>query len=73
MAATRFVSPITNEEKSMRKLLAAMIAALFAATTFCAIAADEAKPADPTAKPAKEKKHKKEEHKKSEAPAPTKQ
>ena len=46
----------------MKKLIAAMIAALFAAVTFSAVAADEAKPAD-SAKPAKAKKH----HKKDEA------
>ena len=61
----------------MKKMIAALIAALFAAVTFSAIAADEAKPGD--AKPAKPtksaKKHKKEkgEHKKPEAAAPAKQ
>ena len=40
----------------MKKIIAALIAALFAAVTFSAVAADEAKPAD--AKPAKSvKKH----------------
>ena len=56
----------------MKKLTAALIAALFAAVTFSAVAADEAKPAD-ASKPAKSSKkhHKKDEAKKSEAPATT--
>jgi invasion protein IalB len=40
------------ESTDMKKLFAALIAALFAAVTFSAVAADTAKPADP-AKPAK--------------------
>ena len=58
----------------MKKIFAALIAAVFAAVTFSAVAADEVKPAD--AKPAKSaKKHMKVKgaHKKEEAAAPAKQ
>jgi curli biogenesis system outer membrane secretion channel CsgG len=58
----------------MKKILSALIAALFAAVMFSAVAADEAKPAD--AKPAKSaKKHKmaKPAHKKEGVAAPAKQ
>lgn len=56
----------------MKKLTAALIAAMFAAVTLSAIAADEAKPVDKPAKAGK-KHHKKEEAKKPEAAAPVKQ
>jgi hypothetical protein len=56
----------------MKKLLPALIAALFAAVTFSAVAANEAKPVDKPAKAGK-KHHKKEESKKPEAAAPVKQ
>jgi hypothetical protein len=58
----------------MKKIIAALIAALFAAVTFSAVAADTTTPAD--AKPAKSaKKHKKikTEPKKAEVAAPAKQ
>src|SRR5436190_695262 len=51
----------------MKKIIAALIAALFAAVTLSAVAADEAKPAD--AKPAKSKKHNKKAKKETAAPA----
>ena len=55
------------EKTSMKKIIAALVAALFAATTLSVFAADEAKPMD---KPAKSgKKHKK--AKKEDAAAPT--
>lgn len=58
----------------MKKMTAALFAALFAATTFSAFAANEAKPADAAKAPVKAKKHhKKEEAHKSEQPAPAKQ
>jgi hypothetical protein len=58
----------------MKKLTAVLFAALFAATTFSAFAADEAKPADATKAPVKSKKHhKKEAAHKSEQSAPAKQ
>lgn len=56
----------------MKKLIAALVAATFAAVTFSVIAADEVKPTDKPAKTAK-KHHKKEEAKKPEAVAPVKQ
>lgn len=56
----------------MKKLLAAVITAMFAAVTFSAVAAEEAKPADMPAKAGK-KHHKKEEVKKPQAAAPVKQ
>jgi Spy/CpxP family protein refolding chaperone len=61
------------ESTDMKKPIAALIAALFAAVTFSAVAADTtANPAD-TAKPAKSaKKHQKKAVKKIEEPAPTK-
>jgi hypothetical protein len=69
----RELPEIFHYEDAMKKLFAALIAALFAAVTFSAVAADEAKPAD-TAKPAKTKKHhKKDDVKKSEPAAPAKQ
>jgi len=57
----------------MKKLFAALVAALFAAVTFSAIAADTTvKPADP-AKPAKSaKKHQKKTMHKTEEAAPAK-
>jgi Spy/CpxP family protein refolding chaperone len=61
----------------MKKLFAALIAAMFAGVTFSAIAADAAAPATPGDKPAMEKKHKakKDHHKASKkeeaAPAPS--
>jgi hypothetical protein len=56
----------------MNKLLATLIAAMFAAVTFSAIAAEQAKPVDKPAKAGK-KHHKKDEVKKPEAAAPVKQ
>jgi hypothetical protein len=58
----------------MKQLIAAVIAALFAAVTLSAVAAEDVKQTDPTAKPAKAKKHhKKDEAKKTEPAAPAKQ
>jgi len=57
----------------MKKIIAALIAALFAAVNFSAVAADEAKPA--AAKPAKstkKAKSTKHAHKKVAPPAPVK-
>jgi Spy/CpxP family protein refolding chaperone len=60
------------ESIEMKKLFAALIAALFAAVTFSAVAADTAAPAD-SAKPAKSaKKHHKKTAKKVEETAPAK-
>lgn len=57
----------------MKQLITAIIAAMFAAVTFSAIAAEDAKQTDPTAKPVKAKKHhKKDEAKNTEPAAPAK-
>jgi hypothetical protein len=53
------IFPITGESV-MKKLIATLIAATFAAFTFTAFAAEESKPTD---KPAAEKKHQKKKHK----------
>jgi hypothetical protein len=61
-------------EKLMKKLIAVLMAAMFAGVTFSAMAADEAAPAGD--KPAMEKKHKAKKHhrkaakKEEAAPAP---
>lgn len=58
----------------MKKIFAAVIAALFAAVTYSAVAADEAKPADGKTTTKSSKKHaKKVDHKKPETAAPAKQ
>lgn len=57
----------------MKKIVAALIAGLFAAVTFSAVAADEAKPAKPAKSAKKHKKMKKEETAAPTAAAPAKQ